>query len=258
MKQINLYGVKISFLHVIMATIFFTGCANKNNPVGTENKVETSHEAVASAQVSGVPCDIKIAGIHFTKSVNGAAEQITVDAGNKVEFRAGEKTDYFSDPDNKLSQRTAPILLAKIDNSKPFTFVAKVTPGFTETGMYNAGVLYIYSNDLFYQKFCYEQDERGKHRMVTVRTVGTSDDNNHEVIDQPYVYMKISSDGQTIGSYYSQDNVTWQLARLYLNDYPSDLWIGLSTQCPIDKGTFSYFEDLSLELKSVSDFRMGK
>ena len=36
----------------------------------------------------------------------------------------------------------------------------------------------------------FEQDERGKHRVVTVRTVGTSDDNNHEVIKQDNIYYK--------------------------------------------------------------------
>lgn len=36
----------------------------------------------------------------------------------------------------------------------------------------------------------FEQDERGKHRVVTVRTVGTSDDNNHEVIEQDNIYYK--------------------------------------------------------------------
>lgn len=69
--------------------------------------------------------------------------------------------------------------------------------------------------------------------------------------------MKISSDTRTVGSYYSLDNKTWQLVRLYKNDYPATLWAGVSAQCPIDMGTTSHFEGISLTQTSVSDFRLG-
>jgi hypothetical protein len=174
-----------------------------------------------------------------------------------VKFRVGEKKDYFNDPDGQLSNNTAPVLLTKVDNTKPFTFMSKVTPGFTEKGLYNAGVLYIYTNDNFWQKFCFEQDERGKHRIVTVRTMGTSDDNNHDVVTTPSIYMKISSDARTVASYYSYDKQTWNLVRLYKNNYPSEIWMGVSAQCPIDTGSTSVFEEISLSQTSVKDFRLG-
>jgi regulation of enolase protein 1 (concanavalin A-like superfamily) len=208
--------------------------------------------------VSGRPCDIKLAGIHFTKAVNGADTLAKTDAQGRMDFRVGAKKDFFCDPnDNKLSNNTAPILLAKVDNTKPFTLVAKVTPGFTAKGLYNAGVLYVYVNDRRWQKHCFEQDERGRHRIVSVRTLGTSDDNNHDVVTAPTAYMKISSDTRTVASYYSLDKKTWQLVRLYKNDYPAELWAGVSAQCPIDTGTTSHFEDISLTQNSVSDFRLG-
>ena len=83
--------------------------------------------------------------------------------------------------------------------------IGHLKPGFTEDGLYNAANLMVVANDTLWQKFCFEQDERGKHRVVTVRTVGTSDDNNHEVIEQDNIYYKISSDTHTIASYYSLD-----------------------------------------------------
>lgn len=94
----------------------------------------------------------------------------------------GETKDIFNDPDGKLSNNTAPVLLSKIDNTKPFTLTAKVSPGCTAKGLYNASVLFLYVNDDLGQKFCFGQDEHGKHCIVTVRTVGTSDDNNHDVV----------------------------------------------------------------------------
>lgn len=215
--------------------------------VATKNSVGT-----ALADV-----DLKAGSTRFDKSLNNAAGLIEVDSSGQVLFRVGAKKDFFSDPDGKLSNNSAPILLSSVDNTKPFTLTAKVTPQFTANGMYNAGVLYIYSNNDLYQKFCFEQDENGDHRIVSVRTVGTSDDNNHDLVRQKYVYMKISSDTKTVGSYYSLDNKKWKLARLYKNDYPAQLYLGISAQCPVDTGTLSYFNDVRIEPKSVKDFRLG-
>jgi regulation of enolase protein 1 (concanavalin A-like superfamily) len=102
-----------------------------------------------------------------------------------------------------------------------------------------------------------EMDERQKTRMVSVRTIGTSDDNNHDVIETKSVYMKISSDTKTVGFYYSLDKKSWQLIRLFKNDYPAAIWVGISTQSPLGEGTSAVFEDLSLTKRSISDFRLG-
>ncbi len=241
-------------LFIVLSLSVLLGCNSKNETAKAAIKEETKTD---SAFVNGSPCNIKLSSIHFTKAINGADSLIKLEANEKIIFKAGEKSDYFSDPDGKLSNTTAPMLLSKVDNTKPFTLTAKVTPEFTEKGLYNAGVLYLYVNDSFYQKFCFEQDERGNHRVVTVRTMGTSDDNNHDVVKVPSVYMKISSDTKTVASYYSLDKKNWQMVRLYKNNYPKEIWMGISTQCPVDKGTQSIFEEINLEEKSVSDFRLG-
>ncbi|UOQ68254.1 DUF1349 domain-containing protein [Hymenobacter volaticus] len=251
----------LSFFPAMMGMLLLGSCAENKTPdasAANATAANTSAAAEDTARVSGKPCDIKLANIHFTKAVNGADTLTKVDDKGRMAFRVGEKKDFFCDPnDNKLSNNTAPILLAKVDNTKPFTLVSKVIPGFTEKGLYNAGVLYIYVNDRRWQKHCFEQDERGNHRIVSVRTIGTSDDNNHDVVKSPSAYMKISSDTRTVASYYSLDNKTWQLVRLYKNDYPAEIWMGLSAQCPVDTGTVSYFEEVSLTQNSVTDFRLG-
>jgi regulation of enolase protein 1 (concanavalin A-like superfamily) len=202
----------------------------------------------------GEDCSVKVSGVEFTKSLNGAKTTATVD-GDKLIIKSNAKCDNFNDPDGKLSNNTAPVLLTKIDNTKPFTFIAKVTPTFI--GTYDAGTMYIYLNPKLWFKFAFERDERMKTRVVTVRTIGTSDDNNHDVVDNASVYMKISSDVKTIGFYYSLDKENWQLVRLFKNDYPVELWVGLSTQSPIGNGTNAIFEECSLTQSSIKDFRMG-
>jgi len=249
--------IKFIFLGVIVILAFLQGCQDNSQKQVKTDDTDTQSSSIDTAKASGTPCDISLPGIHFTKSVNGAQSLVSIDQQNKVTFKVGEKKDYFSDPNGKLSNNTAPILLAEVDNTKPFTLISKVTPTFTEKGLYNAGVLYIYVHDSFYQKFCFEQDERGKHRIVSVRTIGTSDDNNHDALESQFVYMKISSDTHTVASYYSLDKKTWHLVRLYKNNYPKKIWMGISSQCPVDTGSVSYFEDVVLNQTSVSDFRLG-
>lgn len=202
-------------------------------------------------------CDVELGGIRFSKMVNNADKQVSL-TDSVIRFTAPEGADLFIDPnDGKLTKSTAKILLTEIDNTKPFTFSGRLKPGFTEDGLYNAANLMVVANDTLWQKFCFEQDERGKHRVVTVRTVGTSDDNNHEVIEQDTIYYKISSDTHTIASYFSLDGKEWQMVRLYKNNYPKELYIGICSQAPVKGECISEFSELSLSTDNVGDFRLG-
>ena len=117
--------------------------------------------------------------------------------------------------------------------------------------------MYIYLNKNSWFKLAFEKDERNHTRVVTVRTIETSDDNNHDIINSTSVYLKISSDAKTIGFYYSLDKREWQLVRLFRNEYPNETWVGLSTQSPLGQGTTSTFEECSLTQNSIKDFRLG-
>jgi len=210
----------------------------------------------ATAQELGdKACNITLPEITFTRSLNGAADHSKVSEG-KLTLASEAKRDNFRDPNGKLSNNTAPVLLTEVDNKKPFTLMAKITPTFLKT--YDAGTLYIWVKDDLWLKMAMEMDERGKHRMVSVRTTGTSDDNNHDVVTEKSVYMKISSDTKTVGFYYSLDNKSWQLIRLFKNDYPEKIWMGISAQSPLGEGMSALFEDVTLTQHSISDFRLGQ
>jgi len=240
-------------LTAVAISIVVAGCGHK------ETQAKPRGEVADSVSVSEAACDIVVGGIRFERALNGADTLVAVSDNGEVTFRAGEKQDFFCDPNGKLSNNTAPILLTEIDNTKPFTLQARIKPTFTPEGLYNAGVLYLYVHERLWQKFCFEQDERGQHRVVTVRTIGTSDDNNHDVVkEQDYVYFKYSSDTQTIASYYSLDGKSWQMVRLYRNEYPERLWVGISNQCPQDTASVSRFSELQLRQDAVTDFRMGE
>jgi regulation of enolase protein 1 (concanavalin A-like superfamily) len=199
-------------------------------------------------------CAIELPGVTFTRSLNRAAANAKVEHG-AITLASGARSDYFRDPSGKQVTDTAPVLLTEVDNQQPFTFAARVTPAVTKT--YDAGALFIYVREDLWLKLAMEMDERRKTRMVTVRTIGTSDDSDHDAIETKGVHMKISSDTEVVGFYYSLDKLSWQLIRLFRNDYPASIWVGISAQCPLGDGTSAVFEDISLTRQTISDFRLG-
>lgn len=220
-------------------------------------KMEEKPETTEISQMALTDCSITFDGIDFTKSLNGGDSLVNIQ-DSILTFACGEGRDIFNDPNGKLSNHSIPAILTEIDNTKPFTISAKVKPGFTPDGTYNAADLLVFANDSLYQKLCFEQDERGGHRIVSVRTVGTSDDNNHDLMNVDQVFMKISSDTQTIASYYSIDGKEWQMVRLYKNNYPDKLLIGIASQAPTKGNCLSYFSDMHLDRSNVTDFRLGE
>lgn len=188
----------------------------------------------------------------FTHSVNSPQYTLQNDT---ITISSGAKSDFFNSPDGSIRVANAPLLLKEIDNTKPFTFSVKVKPEFKDT--YDAGAIYLFYNEDLWQKFAFEMDERGITRAVTVRTMGTSDDNNHDPIAQEEMYMKISSDTRNVGFYYSLDGETWQLTRLYRNEYPKAIFIALSSQSPIGNGMNSQFLEIILTDESITNFRLG-
>lgn len=204
-------------------------------------------------------CKVQVGELTFTHAINGADTCVSLPEDGTLEFYCREGLDFFCDPNNgNLSNNNLPILLIPIDNTRSFTLTAKVTPEFTPEGLYNAADLFVYSNDTLWQKLAFEQDEYGNHRIVSVRTQGTSDDNNHDKIDAESVYLKISSDTQTLASYYSLDKKEWHMVRLYRNYYPRHIYLGISSQCPQKGSCRSRIEDISLSHDNVGDFRMGE
>lgn len=201
------------------------------------------------------PAAISANGITFQRQLNGGAAA-TQTSPDGVTIASGAKTDFFRETDGVTAYANAPVILTGIDNTRPFTFIARVTPELGAT--YDAGALYFWTRDDKWLKFAFERDERGLSRIVTVRTDGTSDDNNHDVVSAGSVFMKVSSDTVSLGFYYSVDGQSWQLVRVFRNHYPARLWLGLSAQSPTGAGNWARFEAVQLTNLSVSDFRTGQ
>ncbi|MCD9184906.1 MAG: DUF1349 domain-containing protein [Pyrinomonadaceae bacterium] len=205
--------------------------------------------------ISGQKNDEKSIFWEFTESRNGGEKSISK-VGSKVEITSGAETDFFIEPGlPPYEKANAPLILKTVDNRKPFTFSFKTTP--VHKIKYDAGMAFIYVDDKHWLKFAFEADERMNKRLVTVKTKDFSDDNNHDALKSPSVFMKISSDTKVIGFYYSIDGKSWQLVRVFKNEYPPAIKIGVGSQSPMGKGNKSVFEQFQFSETSVKDFRMG-
>lgn len=227
--------MKTSIKILLVMTLFISSCSNDS--------------------FKADDCSISINGVLFSKSINQGNILSGQINKNKVEINSGAKTDFFNEPDGKQKYSNAPMLLTLINNNEPFTFTAKVSPEFAET--YDAGAVYIYVNKDKWLKFAFEMDEKKLTRIVTVRTNSTSDDNNHDAVTEKHAYLKISSNTESIGYYYSVDCINWQLVRVFKNDFPVTAYIGISSQSPLGKGIKATFENISLINEAIKDFRKG-
>jgi uncharacterized protein len=192
----------------------------------------------------------------FSESLNKAKDNSKVFGSDSLEMASSAETDFFIEPGQPpYNKANAPLLLMPVDNTKPFTFSIKVSP--THLIKYDAGMAFLYINDSEWLKFAFEVDERMIGRIVTVKTKQFSDDNNHDAIPAKSVYLKISSDTKVVGFYYSLDAKTWQLVRVFKNEYPQNLKIGIGSQSPAGKGNKTVFSEFQFAETNVKDFRMG-
>jgi len=192
--------------------------------------------------------------VQFDTSVNNAGAQMKKYKDSLI-ITSSKETDFFIEPGGGYEKSDAPLLLQKVDNSKPFTFTAELKP--EHIVKYDAGMVFIFVDEKHWLKFAFEADERMNTRVVTVRTNGTSDDNNHEVVKDSIIFLKISSDAKSVGFYYSLDNKVWNLVRVFKNEYPQNIYVGIGTQSPAGNGNKTIFYGVQISHTAVNDFRSG-
>ena len=228
---------------LISTSILFFMIASCSNS-GNENNVATNKTEKISIGFN----------VQFDTSMNNADKQMIKDKDSIV-LTSTKETDFFIEPGGAYEKSDAPLLLKKVDNTKPFTFTAELKP--EHKVKYDAGMLFIFVDEKHWLKFAFEADERMNTRIVTVRTNGTSDDNNHDVEKDSVVFLKISSDTKSIGFYYSGDNKTWNLVRVFKNEYPQNIFAGVGTQSPAGDGNRTVFYGIEFSDSAVKDFRSG-
>jgi hypothetical protein len=190
--------------------------------------------------------------MQFDMSMNNADKQMMKDK-DSITLTSTKETDFFIEPGGAYEKSDAPLLLKKVDNRKPFTLTAELKP--EHIVKYDAGMLFIFVDEKHWVKFAFEADERMNTRVVTVRTNESSDDNNHEVVKDSIIFLKISSDARSVGFYYSIDNKIWNLVRVFKNEFSKNILVGIGTQSPAGNGNKTVFYGVEFSETAVKDFR---
>lgn len=189
------------------------------------------------------------------RSVGPKSGQRPVIENGTVHLFASAGADLFVDPQPDS------------DGSLPDAerFVANVTGDFTLSAyveadtakQYDSGVLLVWASDKVWAKICVEQDPQGRQRLVSVVTVGASDDANGPFLERAAAYLRVTRKGDVFGLHASQDGKEWDLLRYFglgvTNTEP--ISVGILAQSPSGPGCEARFGELKFTSQTTPDLR---
>src|SRR5512140_156683 len=108
---------------------------------------------------------------------------------------AGEHTDWFNDPAGNEPQDSAPCALF-VPPDPTFIVSAKVAINFVST--FDAGALQLRASEDHWAKLCFEYSPQQQPMIVSVVTLGKSDDCNSVPIEGQEVYLRMAITPQTL------------------------------------------------------------
>ena len=168
---------------------------------------------------------------------------------------ADKKTDFFNDPTSEFRIKSAPIMVKEINGD--FTLTCKVTPFFND--VYDAGALMLYINDDNWVKFAFENTDAGYIAIASVVTNNYSDEVIGEEIRDASIWLRMTKRNNSMGLYYSLNNIDWKMFRLFRHNFDKDykIFVGIEAQCPLGDVCKVIFEDINFDNKSIKDLRKG-
>lgn len=179
--------------------------------------------------------------------------KLTIDAPAKTDFfRYGtcdsEAKDSASVVDN------APFYYTEVEGD--FVLRVKVSHEFKE--VYDAAAILVLKDETCWAKSCYETSDFGTRAVVSVVTMGDSDDANGCNLEGDSVWLQVCRVGKYFSFHYSVDGEKFDMMRYFTLPVDPIVKVGLVAQSPIGGGGPRYFEHLSIEQRTVENLRMGK
>jgi len=162
-------------------------------------------------------------------------------------------TDLFVDPAGDPPALSAPRALFAPPPGD-WQLSARVRVDFA--GMYDAGVLLLWSDERHWAKLCFELSPQGRPTIVTVVTRGESDDANGFTVDGAVVRLRVTRHGRAWAFHASTDGSYWQLIR-YFALPGDDVRVGFEAQSPVGAGCTVTFDEIRLVPERLADLRNG-
>jgi hypothetical protein len=163
----------------------------------------------------------------------------------EIAITAGANTNMFYAPHGNFNVSNMPKLVFTPESD--FTLVSKART--QHKTKWEAAMLVVYIDENYWAKLCFENQEPGIQRMVSVVTNKVSDDAYSDIITNDSVYMRVSKSGKQIEFAYSQNGSQWIGIRYFRLDSEKPLKVGFSSQSPIGEGLTSYFSEIKYTKK---------
>lgn len=180
------------------------------------------------------------------------------DGDRRLVADAPPHTDLYVDPAGEdlagTGSTVAPPTLLGTAPEGDFLLSARVTVDFGST--YDAGVLLLYSDDRAWAKLCFERSPAGPAMVVSVVTLGVSDDANAFEVSGGSVWLRVARIDRVHAFHASIDGQTWRLVRVFrLGDRRPD--IGFGAQSPTGEGCTVTFDEIRYVPGRLADLRDG-
>ena len=187
---------------------------------------------------------------------------------SRASFKAGrlgieapEKSDFFCN-NGALAQSgitpgtycNAPFFHTRV--SGDFVMRVQVSHDFQDT--YDAAAIMVMRDVQVWAKACFEKTDFGTHAVVSVVTNLNSDDANGPNLDGKRAWLQVTRVGDSFAFHYSLDGQQFYMMRFFNLPVGPTVMAGLVAQAPMGKGGQRYFEDFSLEHKTVKNIRFGE
>lgn len=180
--------------------------------------------------------------------------------GGRVVVDASAHTDLYVNPGGEDSADAESMLNAATLLGTPpegdFQLSARVCVDFRS--QYDAGVLLLWIDERQWAKFCFELSPSSEPMVVSVVTLGVSDDANAFVVPDRSVWLRISRVDRVYAFHASTDAMTWPLIRVFsLGDSLPDHKVGFEAQSPTGDGCTVTFDEIHFTRRRLADLRDG-
>jgi regulation of enolase protein 1 (concanavalin A-like superfamily) len=188
-------------------------------------------------------------------------ESKLINEGNRLIIEAPGESDFFCN-NGAIAQEgitpesltNAPFFYTEVNGD--FIMSVQVAHDFQDT--YDSATIMVMKDYDVWAKACFEKTDFNTHAVVSVVTNHTSDDANGCNIDGNTVWLKVARVGSSFSFHYSLDGKKFFMTRFFNLPVEKAIKAGLVAQAPTGKGGKRYFENFSLEKKTVKNIRYGE
>jgi len=188
-------------------------------------------------------------------------ESKLINEGNRLIIEAPGESDFFCN-NGAIAQEgitpesltNAPFFYTEVNGD--FVMSVQVSHDFQDT--YDSATIMVMNDYDVWAKACFEKTDFNTHAVVSVVTNHTSDDANGCNIDGNTVWLKVARVGSSFSFHYSLDGKKFFMTRFFNLPVEKAIKAGLVAQAPTGKGGKRYFENFSLEKKTVKNIRYGE